>query len=274
MSDQQIIFFKKNKIDLDNENIEITATDLVATDNGQDYVDFMRNRNLTSAWMTTGSTDAANTQLDIVLSDSEDVSEIVLVGVNLKAYTIKYHNGITFVDFSTPINVSGNTATTKRHSFNAVTSDQFRIIITGTMVANDDKQIKQLIFTEYLLTGQLNGFPIIKLPTLSANKRINKMLSGKANVVESIGSFSCDLNVANWRDDDDLTLVEELYFGRAPALLWLCGGDETQFSSVRIGYRLEDFFLVRPVDEYQPEWYKGLYATGMKIGMKLEEVVS
>lgn len=273
MSAQQIMFFKKNKIDLDNPNIIITATDVIATDNGQNYVDFMRNRNLTSAYMTTGSTDAANTTLVFETTDEEDVSEIIIVGHNLKSYTLKYWNGSSYVNFSTPINVSGNTATTNMHSFTQVSAHLFQLIITGTQVTNDDKQIKQIIFTEYMLTGQLNGFPVIKSPTHSSNKKINKMLSGKSNVVESIGAFSCDLNVANWRDDDDLTLVEELYFGRAPALLWLSGGDQTQFSTLRVGYRLEDFYLIKPVDEYQPEWYKGLYQSGMKISLKLQEVV-
>ena len=100
------------------------------------------------------------------------------------------------------------------------------------------------------------------------------MLSGKRNIVESLGSFEVQLDVASWRTENDLSLMENIYFKRQGVLLWLCGGDETQFSTVRMGYRLEDFYLVRPVSDYEPEYNKGLYKSGLQFSIKLAESVS
>lgn len=269
----QITFFEKNIIDLDNDNVTITVTDAVADDSGQDFVNLVRNRNLTSAWFTTGSTDAANTQIDFNWGEATGITELIFIRHNWKAFTIQYWDGANFVDFSTPIAETANDDSTSRFSFTEVQTDQIRVIITEAQVVDADKQLFQAIVTNKILTGALNGWPVIRSPRHSTNKVVTPMLSGKRNVIESLGFFSCQLSVESWRDDEDLTLIERIYFGRSPVLLWLSGGDEDQFSTKRIGYRNEDLYLVRPTDDYTPEYLKGLYKSGLKISMKLEEVI-
>ena len=60
---KQIKFWRKSFIDADRTNHEITITDTVAENTGQDFVRFLRNRNNNSGWNTSGSTDAAQTQI-------------------------------------------------------------------------------------------------------------------------------------------------------------------------------------------------------------------
>ncbi|MCB0421147.1 MAG: hypothetical protein KDD61_09125 [Bdellovibrionales bacterium] len=270
----QVMFFNKNKIDLDNPNASITVTDGTATNTGQSFVDYVRNRNNTSAWLTTGSNDAANTQLDIDMIDERDISDIFLIGHNFKAFTIKYWNGSSYVDFSTAISETTNAVDFNHYSFTEVATSKIRIIITGTQAVDDDKVLKQLIFTNKVLTGQLTGWPEIKNTRHSTNKKISTMLSGKISVVESIGSFECNLSVKNWSSDADLSIVEEIYFGKRAVLVWLSGGDEAQFSSSRIGYRKEDIYLMRAIDDYRPDFVSGLYVSGLKIDLRLKEAIS
>lgn len=267
---QQIMFFKKNWIDL-SKDATLTITDAVASNNGQSYVDYVRNRNNFSAWMTTDSTDAALTQIDIDMLDPKDISDIILVGHNLKNYTIQYHNGVTYVDFSTVINPTTDTASTTHYSFTQVSCTLIRIIINGTQVANADKRINQIILTEKIATGQLTGWPQIKKPTLSTNKKISKALSGKSSVIETVGFYSAQLTVDAWTIDNDLDIVEAIYNNREGVLMWICGGSETQFKTTRMGYRLEDIYLVRPTDDYSPEYINGQYQNGLKIKMQLQE---
>ena len=106
---QRIRCFQKNKIDLDDVNVAITVTDAVATSTGQAIVDFIRNRNNTSAWLTSGSTDAANTTLEINMVDVHSVDKLLLIGHNWKAFTVQYWNGTIYTDFSTPISETVNT---------------------------------------------------------------------------------------------------------------------------------------------------------------------
>jgi len=270
----QITFFNKSLIDIDQGNITITVTDAVATNNGTDFVNYMRNRKNDSGWITTGSTDAANTTLDVDFTDEIDFTDILLVSHNLGAYTIQYWDGSAYQDFSTAITETTNTETTNHYNFTSVESSKLKIIITGAQTVDADKVIRQLIVTRRIGDGQLEGWPIIKKPTLSTNRKSNKMLSGKISQVESIESFSCQLTVAVWSSDDDMDIVEGIYFKHQGVLLWLCGGDESQFKNERINYRKEDIYLVRPVNEYSNEYYKGVYSNGQKITLELQESVN
>ncbi len=268
---QQIKWYNKNFIDIDNIDPTITITDATATDNGQSYVDFMRNRKNTSGWATTGSNDAANTQIDVDLVDDYSVDRILLIGHNLKAFTIQYYNGSSYVDFSTAINETTNTSTTNEFTFDAVTTSQIRIIITGTQVTDDDKFIRQLIITSAI--GQFTGWPQIKKPTVGKNKKLTRLLSGKTLVTSQTGYFKCDLTVENWNIDNDLTILESIYFSINGVLMWINAGDDTQFSRTNIGFRDEDIFLVKPTNEYIPEFYKSYYNTGVKLKVSIQEVV-
>jgi hypothetical protein len=271
----QIYFFKKNLIDLEKTDFTITVTDSVANNNGQAFINYLLNRNNYSGWATTGSTDAANTQLEIVFSDAKTVQDILLIKHSFKSYTIQYDpDGLGYHDFSTAISVSGNADENSFHTFTAVSVMKIKIIITGTIVANSDKFMRQLIVTNHQGLGQLSAFPQIKGPTLSLSKKINTMVGGKINVVESAESFSCTLTVKNWSNDADLTTLENIYFNRDGVLIWMCGNDESQFLTQRIMYRKEDIYLVRPSDEWQGEWYSGLYRSGMDISISLKEAIT
>lgn len=262
---KRILFLEKNKLDISMTDVTITASQ------GEDFVDFMRNRSNTSAWVTSGSVDADNTNFVVDFVNSVDLDFISLVKMNFKNYTVQYWNGSIYTDFSTAISVSNNTSETKYHEFTSVTTTKIKVIITGTMTANEDKYLFQLIATEAV--GRLNGWPVIKKPTLSRDKIKTKMLSGKLAIKEQIGAFSVDLEIKILSDSDDLDTIEALYDTNDGFLVWLCGGDETQFSSIRKGYRLEDFYLMKCADEYQPEFYKGVYSAGIATKVSLIEVV-
>ncbi len=267
-----IIFFEKNKLDIENVNATITVTDAVAIDNGQANVDFMRNRNNNSAWLTTGSTDAANTQLDINLGEPRFITDIIMILNNFDAYTIQFKSGLSFIDFSTPINVSANAKTTNRHQFNKVSAQEIRIIITGTTVPDADKIMRQLIITD--LFGQLTGFPQVKSPKLGQNIRLNKLLSGKVHKVKNIGAFSCTLSVQHWKIQADIDIISRLYFSNDGVLMWINADNPGQFFLEIEGYKRENIFLISPADEFTPEFVKGVYVLGIKQAIKLVEVIS
>lgn len=271
MADSAPMFFEKNKLDLDNSNITLTVTDAVADDTGQDVVDFIRNRNNTSGWATTGSTNAANTQLDVDFLDQVDIDNIFLIQQNFKAYTIQYWNGSTYTNFSPSISVTGNSTADKRHSFTQVTTSKIRLIITETFVTDDDKFMTQLIATQ--LIGQLANFPQIKSVKDAKSRRSLKMISGKVKVVRNVGAFSCTLAKNNVVSDADITLMQRLFSSFNGFLVWLSGGDESQFRNLPIGYRLRDLFLMNVTNEYNPEFEDGHYKFGIPIDLDLVEVV-
>jgi hypothetical protein len=272
---KQVLFLKKNILDLSITSVTMTVTDAVATNNGQDIIDFTRNRNNSSAWLTTGSTDAANTEILAEFGVGRDVSDIILVLHNWKAFTIQYWDSgaLAWADFSTPINETANTERTSHFEFDRVETDKIKIVITGTLVVDDDKELYQLIASDRVQNGYLNGWPVIKNPTHDRLKKVTNMLSGKISLLESFGGFSADLEVSQWRDADDLALVEDIYFRREGVLMWLSGGDDDQFQYAAIGYRKEDIYFVRPVNHYEPEMVKGIYSAGLKLTIKFKESI-
>jgi len=262
---KQIVFFEKNKLDIESTDVIVTATQ------ANDYTDFFRNRSNNSAWVTTDSVDSDNTQIDIDFVDEQDLNHILLLKHNFKAYTIQYWNGSTYVDFSTPINETTNSSESTYHVFNDVSTSMLRLIIQGTITPDDDKFLYQFIATDII--GRFEGWPVLN-PTLSRNRRTSRLLSGKQAVKEKIGAYSSRVTVSNLRDDNDLTIIEGLFAANEGFLFWPCGGDEDQFSSRRLGYRLEDIYLCKTSNEWNPAFASGIYQTGIVVNMNLVEVIS
>ncbi len=273
MSSGQIIFFKKNFIDLSNEVGAVTVSAGATSFDGAALLPYLRNRNNMSAWTTTGALDAYTITLTFDFGQNRLQTDVLLVKHNFKAFTVKYStDGSTWSTFSTPIAETVCTDTTSRYSFTQVTARYNQITITGTQTANAEKYLYQYIATK--LVGQLAGWPVIKNPVHDRGKKMTPVLSNKVAITEGIGSFGTTLEVTNWKSSADLTIVEDLYFAREGRLMWLCGDRATQFSFAAQGYRREDIYFVRPVNNYSPEWARGIYKAGMGIQMQLKESIT
>lgn len=265
---KQIRFFRKNHLDFDRGEVLMTVTDATATSTGDGTLPFLRNRNNNSGWATTGSNDAANTVLDIDMLGYQTIDTMMLVLHNFKSFLVEYYDNAESI-YKTYADITNNAETTTIID-NTVITNKIKITIRGTIAADEDKFMRQLIFTENL--GQFNGWPKIQRPTSSLNKRANKMMSGKSNIVEKLGSFSAVLEV-KLSNDADLALIEEIYFAREGVLMLLSGGDENQFRTKRIGYKNEDVVLVRAADEYQNPYDDGIYTSLIKHKITLVEAV-
>jgi len=262
----QIRFYYKSRCDNSFSGVSATASE------ASSFAQNVLTRSNLDAWITTGSVDANNTTLTVDFGDAKTITEIFLILHNFKAYTVKYWNGSSYVNFSTPIAETTNTATTTHYSFTSVSTQRIQLTITGTMVANSDKSLCQLVATQSI--GQISAWPVISKPTHVTNIQKSMMLSGKTHLTRNAGGFTCELKVKILSTSADLAIIETLYDSVDGFLVWLCGGSTSQFSSVRKGYRLEDLYLMKCMDDYVPEFYEGLYKSGIKINMKLGEVVT
>jgi hypothetical protein len=261
----QILFFEKNKADFSYGSVTASASE------GNEFAPNVLNRNNTTAWLTTGSLDANETTLTINLGDPKSISDIILIKHNFKAFTIRWWDGDQFQDFNTPINETENVLESNYFEVSAVETTQIQVTIFGTQIPDSDKHLFQLILTEKI--GRLEGWPAISKPVLSKNRKQTEMLSGKTNIFENVGNFSCILQFKRFSSDADLSLIEELHSRIEGFLFWPCGGNENQFRTVRQGYRMQDIFLMRPSDEYSPEYDSGFYKGTISQDLKLEEVI-
>lgn len=263
---QPIRFFRKNKADFSYTGVTAYASQ------AQDQAQFPRNRSNRRAWMTSGSVDADNTTYEMDFGDARHFDSLILLLHNFKNFKVEWFDGVNYQNFSPAINVTDNANESSFFQFADTLTAKIKITIFGTIEPDADKFLFQFIATEQL--GQLEGWPVIKAPVHIRNRIINKMQSGKITVNESVGGFKCELTVSNWRSDVDLSLIEQLYDQLDGFLVWLSGGSDAQFSSRRHGYRLEDIYLMKIVNDYSPEFVKGLYSSGLAIKVQLQEAVA
>ena len=274
---QPLRFFRKNLIDRDNPSaVSFIVTDPVALNTGENFTSLMLNRDNTSGWATTGSTDAATTTLEARFADLLQFDTVILAGHNMKSYTLKYWDADTtsWIDFSTVVAPTDNAKDTTFHQFNTVNSSRLQLVINSTQVADADKVIAQFIVTRKIGLGQFEGWPILKKPTVDLTKKKIETISGKAKIIQRVGAYSVTMDFSTWPSNNDLSLLEEIHFYHQRGFLfWPAAGDEEQFRYKRIGFRNKDIFLCGVVSEWSPEWEKGIYVNGISMRVSLVEVV-
>ena len=257
--------------DLSNGNFEVNIYDDIAIDNGQSIVSFMRNRNLSSSWLTTESTDAANTTIEAIISDSSRVTDFFIVVHNFKNFSVEYWDGVAWIELE---NVVDNTSDFYHLEIaDGLITIKMRVIVTGTMVADDDKRITRLIITEKMESGQFVSWPVIKKATQGSIKKNSKMLSGKSFISEAIGSYSVELQWKGITEQPDVDIIERMFLGRRAFMIWISGGSDSQFRFKLTGYRKQDFYIVKPIKDLISDYYKGFYTAMLPQTVPLVEVV-
>ena len=267
---QQIRFFEIPASDYSNQNAVFTVTDPLADDDGQLIVDFVRNRNLTSSWLTTGSLDANNTELLVSFGDAQYLTSLFLVKHNLKSFKLEYFDSLSWTEFD---NQTDNTLETTEHVLpEGANVLEIRLTIYGTMVPDSDKRITQYLASKQI--GQMEGFPEIKSMTHKTGIKNSVMLSGKHSISNSIGAVSFGLKTKVSESQADVDLVESFYYTyKRGVMVYVGGGDQDQFKLKLRGYRLEDFYVVKPAKDYRDDIYRGIYSSGVKMDIAFTEVV-
>lgn len=263
------IILEKNKIDLDQPNVTLSVTDGVASDPGDTFLDLLRNRKNTNGWGTGGSSDAGLTTIEIDTGDEIDVTDVFFVRHNMKSYMFKYWNGSAWTAFSSAIAPTTNTETTTHHNFTEVTASRFQLVISGTMTPDQDKLMSQIILTKRI--GQFTAQPMIGKPRHERGRKVRKMLSGRANITRSTGSFSCSLRFPPNKTAADHAIIERMFDSFNGFLVWLNAGDDSQFFTDVQGFRKEDIYLMACANDLEPEWVDGRFSSGQAIEISLVE---
>lgn len=267
MTVKQCAFYKKNWADFERSYVVVTASQGV---NPSAIID----RSNRTAWATDGSVDADNTTIVVDTADVGTIDSIFLLKHNFKSYKVEYWDDIalTYNAFSPAIDETTYAADDSYYEVGSVQTSKVKITIRGTQTPDSDKFLFQFIMTQMI--GRLEGWPIIKKPTLSRNLKEKKMASGKSHILANVGGYSAVLAYESSPIAGDNDIVEALHDSSEGFLFWPCGGSEDQFSRVTKGYRMEDIYLVRCKNEYQPEFAKGFYQNGIKQEIDLVEVIT
>lgn len=272
-----IKFFNKNKI------LEVDGATIASSVSGDILAEYAIDKNPITFWTSIGSSDATTEEL-IVQFTSQTFDRLILQNHNFKGFNVQYWSGAGYSHFAAVVGLDGALSNitetafaddTAYYEFTPVTTTRLRIQCNTTQVANAQKFISQIIFTEEL--GTLSGYPIIKSPEHSRNERVKTALSGKAIVQKGIDSFGVVLDFDRYPSNnaEDITLMMELFDSEDPFLVWLCGGRRgtTYFRHTARGFRLRDVYQMQATGKFKPEYYKGIYTNPLGLEVKLVEHV-
>lgn len=267
-----MIVWYKNIIDIDNDNITMNVSDSVATATGTP--NFVRDRKNSTGWATTGSSDLATCTFAAESSQEETFDTIILIGHNFKNFTIQRFNGTIYEDFSPAINVTNNTATSTKYSVASNSTTSVKITITGTMTADDDKFLAQMIITNQLYDfGTTNQMEMDIV--LDRDKKLTKTVSGKYHVARKPGGLSAKISKKNITTAAALAALKAIYESNFGFLFSFSGFDESLFTktTAQFGYRKQDIFLMKAKTELESNYNDSYFNRGQDHKIDLIEII-
>ena len=255
-----IRFFKMNYADPNR----IAAT--VTVDNNNAEATSLVNRDPLFIWSSVGSDDTDTVTLSVDFGTPRTIDSLILTNNNLRNFTLQYLNGSSV--WTNVVNVTANAASTFYRQFTPVTTQQVRLQMKTTRIADAEKTVQDFIITQSI--GQLVGYPVSTFKPDGIQKK-KTMLNGKDKFVLSGYSNTITLNFRDHMGTNDRDLFNDLVSLTEAFLIWPSGGDAMQFVHDDIGYRLEDIFLVSVDKGYSHTWTKNLYFSGFNATLTLSE---
>ena len=174
-----------------------TVTQMSSTNGSTTFANIF-DRNRATTWQTNNAgTDATSATLRIVFSTTQTVSNIILMGINLRNFTI--HPNTTTSNFTAAISETTNSATSLYYSFNTMTTIKDVVIVANsTQTADQEKQIGELIVTNLLYNFISDRLPSAANYTPRINKKqiIHTMSDGGTALYNIRNKFEADISMA------------------------------------------------------------------------------
>lgn len=270
-------FYKSGCLEKDGATIVASSGDSSST--------YAIDQNPETIWRSVGSTDLT-TETITVTFDSQSISRIALLGVNLKDFNIMYDLAGVWTHFASVVGLDGSKVNITEtafadsaayYEFTPVTTTSIRIQALKTQTANEEKYISQIIATREI--GTLLGFPMVRSVELNRNSRVKKTLSGFFSVQKSIEVPSFDMDFRNYPATSsynaDFDLIMTLQDLEDPFLVWLCGGKRgTNFFRYTLrGYRLQDMYQMAISKPLKINYTDNIYSNPINAKVEFDSVI-
>lgn len=235
-------------------------------------------------WESVGSDDTTTETMEIDLGSTEKtVNRIALRNINAKEFTIKYWNGLTFVDFTSAVGIDGalgggiisETAfsdETAYYEFTSVSTLKIKINIVKTQTADEEKEIGFVMISSEL--GTLGGFPQVLPISDDRGARVISAISGKSNIQKTFGVRSVGLGFRQHPTVADTTLMGTLHDRDLSFIVWPCGGrrGSTFFTTTIRGFRLQDLMNMEMINPLSVVYGQSIYTNGVNFTTSFREV--
>ena len=233
-------------------------------------------------WSSVGSDDLTEETITITLSGTKTFNRILLAGINLKEFDVKYSSGGGFVDFANVIGVNGQTSATINetdfafdsayYEFDSVTTNQIQIKARTTQTAKQEKEIT----TAHVMNeiGTLSGYPKVTAE-VSNNEKKSTALSQRRVVQKTYERSRFKLAFKTHPFQGDLDIMETIFDSIDSYLIYPCGGrtGTDYFKVAQKNWRLDDVFNVQNTGKMKTEYDKNIYTLGFNKSVTFEESI-
>lgn len=250
-------FFQKNLLD---ETTTITATSMPTFS-----LPYLYNYSNILYSESSGSSDSIDEVLTFVFSVEKQISMIHISGLNAKSFDIKYWDGSSYVDFSPAISTTTHSSDIAFFEFTQVETFRIRITLKTTQVANQQKRISEVVFSNLLREMTDNPSKITReIIDVSSVSRTSLGLVMKTKFSEV---RKMDLDWA-YVGIDDFNFLISLQASQTTFLVLLGGGDTTNNQSF---FKLSDLIRVVVTGSIDFKLRGDLVGIGDSCKMTLEE---
>lgn len=197
---------------------------------------------------------------------AKNIGNILIDNHNFKTGTIKYWDGASYTDFSTPMAFSSNALATNYFQATAVSTTKIQISITQTIIANNKKFVGSIYCTNLIFTPEENPSEI-SYDFIEASIK-NTMADGGINYLNLNQKYHATLSFSNITEAD-LTNFNNLKASGESFLFYPCGG---RTDIANIGFRPYDIYLCNYINNLKPVLKGGLFNIGSQTEVELVEV--
>mgnify|MGYP006268871513 CR=1 FL=1 len=213
-----------------------------------------------------GSNDATPEVWTITFAASTTFDSLHISNHNIKSGTLKYWNGSTYVDFSTPISWSGNAAVANYYHFNSVSTTKIQLTMNTTMVVNAEKYVGQI--ATMVLMGEVVNNPSQFDPDFPEDAIVHS--TAKGGIVYVLNGYKFYASITFQASDADMTLLRTVKDQWLPFFIYPCGGST---SYAQEGMRVQDIYLGCWVNSFKPSLPKNrIVGAYTEIVMEFREV--
>lgn len=172
------------------------TTTQATTSNGTSTVLRLFDNSGDTQWISENAgTDATSTTLTVIFTDTQTVSNLVVMGTNLKDFSI-YYNTVTSTNLW--VSETTNSATNLYYAVTTNTAIE-KVIVSGnaTQTSNEEKKIGELVITNLLYDFTSDRLPSAKgyKPKLDKMQFVHKMSDGGTVLYNLNNNFNANIQM-------------------------------------------------------------------------------
>ena len=254
------------------QNFLFDYANTITTSTGSDYADNMKDLDRALYWVSVGSDDTTTETITIEFTVAAIISRLLLLQGNFKYFNIQYWDGAAWQDFTnvyaegsieggyygagvygestygnagdalSAIDYEINTFNSMYFEFDEVSTTKVRIEVLKTIVADEQKYLRELYIGEEIGTflDDLTSAPSSFSPTVSDTNSIYiKKSNGGYIKYQKSDKYVASVEISELYEETDQAIINDMFDEGQFAIL-PCGA----IPYIQRGWRMSDFYSV------------------------------